>query len=293
MKVFIDDNMTLAVDLPRSDNMLRAARAALLAIHAVAGPLHENVPIPRDWMEALTKLAAEAAQEEIKLALGWLLNLRRLLVSLPSNKADCWARDVQTMLDRGTTTAAEIGTAIGRFVHFLGRLRGLEARAKKRHRSKITEKCREDLELVKTFINAARNGVDMNLLTYRLPNWGHRGDSCPFGMGGYNHLMIAWRWYIPAHIQNRATNNLLEHLATIVGVWVDIKAGRLKKGDCALSMGDSTTSSGWLVKSNWNDDPELTDSETANPIQEEIRLEVSCHHAKMMLENEICEYSQW
>jgi hypothetical protein len=47
------------------------------------------------------------------------------------------------------------------------------------------------------------------------------------------------------------------------------------------------------VKSNWNDDPELTDSETADPIQEEIRLEVSRHHARMMLENEICEYSQW
>ena len=211
-----------------------------------------------------------------------MLDLRRLLVSLPSNKADCWSRDVQTMLDRGTTTAAKIGTAIGRFVHvgmvlpkihhFLGRLRGLVAR------TKITKKCREDLELVQMFIRVARKGVDMNLLTYRLPNWGHRGDSCPFGMGGYNHFMIAWHWYIPPHLHNRATNNLLEHLATIVGVWIE-------RG--------LPTSTVWLVKSNWNDDPELTGSETVDPIQEEIRLEVSRHHARMMLENEICEYSQW
>jgi hypothetical protein len=32
---------------------------------------------------------------------------------------------------------------------------------------------------------------------------------------------------------------------------VDILAGRLKHGDCALSMTDSTTSAGWLRKSNF------------------------------------------
>jgi hypothetical protein len=75
-EVFIDDNCTLGVDLPGTDNLLCVESAAMLAIHAVARPRHENEPIPREWMEALNKLAAEAGATEIKLTLGWTLNLR-------------------------------------------------------------------------------------------------------------------------------------------------------------------------------------------------------------------------
>jgi hypothetical protein len=52
------------------------------------------------------------------------------------------------------------------------------------------------------------------------------------------------------------SNNLLEHLAAIIMPWIDIIAGRLKKGNCALSMTDSTTSEGWLRKSNFIKDGE-------------------------------------
>jgi hypothetical protein len=38
--------------------------------------------------------------------------------------------------------------------------------------------------------------------------------------------------------------------------WIDIFAGRLKKGDCELSMTNSTTSEGWLRKSNFIEDGE-------------------------------------
>jgi hypothetical protein len=67
---------------------------------------------------------------------------------------------------------------------------------------------------------------------------------------------------------------------------VDIIAGRITKGDCALSMTDSTTSEGWLRKSNFIKDGE-------DPIQAIIRLEVARHHATHYLSNEIQEYSQW
>ena len=133
----------------------------------------------------------------------------------------------------------------------------------------------------------------MNLLSYRLPTWAHRGDSCPVGMGGYNHLGCCWRWSIPTELQNRVTNNLLEHLANKIRVWIDISNGTLQPGDCCLSMTDSTMSAGWLVKSNFNDDPELTDEEKGDPTQAAVRAEVCRKHAMMMLENDLCEYSQW
>jgi hypothetical protein len=37
-------------------------------------------------------------------------------------------------------------------------------------------------------------------------------------------------------------------LAAIITPWVDILTGRLKEGDCALSMTDNTMSEGWLRK---------------------------------------------
>jgi hypothetical protein len=144
------------------------------------------------------------------------------------------------------------------------------------------------------FTEIAEKGIDMNLLTFRLPNWVHRGDSCSIGLGGYNHWGFAWRWYIPSELQNRATNNLLEHMANIIVPWIDILAGCLKKGMCALSMTDSSTSAGWTRLSNFNGDPELTDEELKDDsIQQEVRREVCRLHATMMLEAEVCEYSQW
>ncbi len=68
--------------------------------------------------------------------------------------------------------------------------------------------------------------------------------------------------------------------------WIDIIAGRLKKDDCALSMTDSTTSEGWLRKSNFIEDGE-------DPIQATIRLEVARLNATHYLSTGIREYSQW
>ena len=109
-EVFVDDNLTVGVLLPKSDPetpiemddcTLRLERAVLLAIYITARPQHKDEPIPRDWMEAINKLVAEAGLEEIKLALGWQINLRLLLVSLPVNKAIAWDTDIRCLLKNG------------------------------------------------------------------------------------------------------------------------------------------------------------------------------------------------
>ena len=120
----------------------------------------------------------------------------------------------------------------------------------------------------------------MNLLVYRKPTKVYRSDSRPAGLGGYSSDGFAWRFYIHLWLKFRASNILLEHLAAVITPWIDIIAKRLGPGDCSLSMTDSSTSEGWLRKSNFKEDGE-------NPIQATIRLEVSRSDAKIIMENKI------
>lgn len=62
-EVFIDDNCTLGVDLPGTDNVLCVESAAMLAIYAVARPKHKDEPIPREWMEALISWQQKQEQQ--------------------------------------------------------------------------------------------------------------------------------------------------------------------------------------------------------------------------------------
>ena len=308
-EVYIDDIIGLAVDFPGSGNANRIERAALLAIYTAARALSPNEPIPRETMEARNKLFAEAAAEEIKRVLGWICNFRRLMISLPDDKARAWIGDVITMLETGRVAADFLESSIGRFVnvgmiipqvhHFLSRLRSLLRRAKKRRLpAPIDEDCKADLRLLKRVLELANDGISMNNLVYRKPTHPSRVDACPFGIGGYSVRRggIAWRWYLPEELLFRASVNLLEHLAHIVQIWYEILCGSLRKGDCALVMGDSTTSTGWYKKSNFDVDPELNPegtSKTMAPIEAEVRNDVCRHHALTVLENEIVEYAQW
>ena len=294
--VYIDDTVGLTVDIEDSDNIIRLERALLLAIHAAARPKDASEPIPREEMAALNKLLAEARLEEVKTILGWVFDFRRLTVSLPENKFTAWSEAISKVLDERTVCAKEIETIVGRLVHlslvlpsvnhFLSRLRELHRRAINRRSIKVTEIYAEDLKLMLYFLKKARDGVDMNMIVYRKPTHAYRSDSCPMGLGGYSHEGWAWRYYLPSHLQFRASNNLLEHIASIITPWIDIIAGRLQPGDCSLSMTDSSTSEGWSRKTNFKEDGD-------DPIQATVRLEVARGHAQRFMENEIKDYSQW
>jgi hypothetical protein len=116
-EVYIDDTFTQTVDLPGSDNVLKAERAVLLAIHTLARPISDEEPIPRETMAALEKLLAETGMEETKLMLGWLLDFRMLMISLPDNKAIAWSQEIADMLKEGKTKAKRLERNIGRFVN--------------------------------------------------------------------------------------------------------------------------------------------------------------------------------
>ena len=296
-EMYLDDLIGLTIDIPNTDNRARAERAPLLAIHTCARPVLAQEPTPRETMAAKRKLKAEAGLTEVKMILGWKWDLRQLIISLPFNKYTSWSAGLLTMITEGTVTTAHLETTIGRlghlalvipFVHhFLSRLRELHTRASrgKRHSTQIPPNCIADLKLMNFFLSKAHEGVDMNQIAFRRPTHVYRSDSCPAGLGGYSHLGFAWRFYLPDDLLFRASNNLLEHIAAIITPWVDILAGRLKRGDCTLSMTDSTTSKGWLRKTNFLEDADL--------VQASVRIQVAREHAMRYMNHEIRDYSQW
>jgi hypothetical protein len=143
-----------------------------------------------------------------------------------------------------------------------------------------------DLQLMLAVLDRAYEGINMNLLTYRLPDAQSKVDACPRGMGGYSRKGRAWRFIIPTHLLGRAHINLLEFLAILVSVWLDIIEGDVKALDCLLVMGDSTTAVGWLHKTRiMNKDMKVEDFQA--------RTKVARKLATLVIENNLCLYSQW
>ncbi len=296
--IYIDNLVGLGLNLPRCDNRRRSEAAPLLAIDACSRCIAPDEPIPCLNMAALHKLSAEGRLKETKMILGWLWDFRRLTISLPIDKYHAWSAAISKMIDEKTTTTKDLDTTIGRLTHlsmiipfvhhFLSRLRELFQKSKRTRRrtTHITAICIDDLRLMRDcFLAKAHEGISMNQIAYRRPMHVYRSDSCPAGMGGYSAEGFAWRFPVEGDLKFRASNNLLEHLASVISPWVDILAGRLKRGDCLLSMTDSTTSEGWLRKTNYKEDDD--------GVQATIRIELARSHASRLLDAGIREYSQW
>ncbi len=154
--MYLDNLVGLAIDIPGTDNIIRAERAPLLAIHTCARPVHADEPIPRLNMASLQKLKAEAALSEIKTILGWVWDQPRLIMSLPENKYIAWSNDICTVILSARIKTHDLETTIGQLTHlslvvphvhhFLSRIWELHTRAQrnKRRHSIIPNICLED-----------------------------------------------------------------------------------------------------------------------------------------------------
>jgi hypothetical protein len=208
--VYIDNLIQTAVIIDGTNNAIRGKCTTLLAIDACAQPKHQNKPILCKEMEAHNKLEAEVGLEECKTILGWLADMRCLLLSLPNNKLVAWTAIIKKVIEQGTTMAKEMESIIGRlghlgmaihFVyHFLSRLRNLQERAKSRRSININEECRNNLQFMIGMIKRAHNGINLNIIVYPRPTHVYHLDSCPAGLGGYSNNGFAWHWYLLPHL---------------------------------------------------------------------------------------------
>jgi hypothetical protein len=150
----------------------------------------------------------------------------------------------------------------------------------------IPQPCRDNLKLMMLFIEKAFTGVDMNLTSFMRPTHIYRSDSCPFGLGCYLHKGFAWRLELQEQYCFRASINLLEIIALIITPWMDMMAKRIQSGGCVLSMMDSTTSAGWLKRTNFSE-------EAIDPIEATICLKIARKHASLFIHHNTKEYLQW
>jgi hypothetical protein len=292
---YIDDLTTVTVDI--DNNQAKCSAAVLTAIHILGRPVDKDDPIKRVDLVSISKLIAEAALEEWKILLGWKLDTRSLIISLPFEKYRAWSDGIIDIINRQHTTHGELETLIGRLghvtliipysKHFMSRLRKLMFRAKNRRQIKTSQTITEDLKLHLDFLKIAHTGISMNLLTYRAVTRLYRSDACPAGVGGYSSKGRGWRLSIPPEYQLRMTLNMLEHLGTIIGPWVDIIENNLPPFSCILAMSDSTTAAGWLRKSNFKD------NESESTEMTEAKIKLSRDHAMRLLTNNCKDYSQY
>ncbi len=94
--IYIDDSIGVIPDL--GENSLKLSRVLPLAIHTLARPLDSSDKIPRKDIISMKKFRAEGRLEEVKRILGWDLNTRTMLLSLPEDKLRDWSRDIDKLV---------------------------------------------------------------------------------------------------------------------------------------------------------------------------------------------------
>jgi len=294
--VYIDDTITVYPEL-NSKDCRKAECAVLLALFTAARAVDKNDPIKRADITSISKLLAEARPEEHKIILGWKLDSRSLTISLPIEKFIAWTNIIDNIVQSGVSTANELESMIGRLghvstilpysKHFMSRIRQAQERAKNRRSLKLNNEVIQDFIFHRNMLEKAHKGISFNLLTFRKVTHLYKSDACPFGMGGHSHRGRAWRFYIPAEFRFRMTINMLEHLASVIGPWIDIIENNLEEFSCVLSLTDSSTTEGWLRKSNFkynnNESMEMTS----------VKLDISRGHAMRLMNNNCKDYSQW
>ena len=293
--VFIDDIITVGADI--NDNLERIKAGPCTVMHAIAHQTHSPSSVTRQDFIAEDKNDAEGAPEEVKIVLGWEINSRELKIKLPKHKFIAWNNQLQSFFTRRTAGAKDLQSILGRLEtvatiipmmgHFLNNIRHTEIRASASGKNQLLNKRTvEDFKLAAHFLIRARDGVNMNLITFRKPTLIYINDACEHGIGGFATHGRAWTWIIPPHLRGRAHINLLEFMAQLVSIWIDVIEKKIQPLDCLLGMGDNTASMGWLRRANFR---ELNESDKEWYAKQQTARKL----ATLVLNSNTVLYRQW
>jgi hypothetical protein len=181
--------------LPRHpENLARKPHVVPLAMHVTSRPhAGKDEPILRRDILSLPKLLVEGAPAEQQIVWGWLLDTRRLLVSLPEDKCLAWIAAIKKFMKLKGGMKEGINTledqlnhaayVIPLAWHFLTQIRAASnSRMNKKSWIKLTRLLLADLELWIALPRRANIGISMNLIVTQRPSWLNWSDSCPFGL---------------------------------------------------------------------------------------------------------------
>lgn len=275
--VFIDDIVTTFLDTP--ENIARAPAAVPLATHVFTRPLAEDEHVVREKFIAQDKLAAEGNPSEIKTILGWIVNTRLLLISLPSDKYTVWCDDITSISKVRHCKRKTLEQLIGRLNHtsliiptarfYLGPLRFRLSKGK-HDNSTIFFNSSDDklLQLWLHFLHLAHKGINLNLTTLRQPTNIIITDACPAGLGGYSiRSGKAWRYQIPTNINTTTiSNNSFEFLASVVGILTEQENNFIPPFGNVLALTDNSSCACWLHRNSFNKIAHPTNTEIATTL---------------------------
>ncbi|KAI2509039.1 hypothetical protein MHU86_5415 [Fragilaria crotonensis] len=261
---FIDDLINVFLDTP--ENCRSQPHVVPLAIHVTSRPHagDDKEPIPRRPLLSLTKLIAEGSPAEVQIVLGWRLDTRRLLITLPDDKFRAWTGEIDDMTRKGYCRFQELDH--NRIIRIQGEVN-------------------EDLRLWKTILARANQGVSLNLIVTREPDRICWSDACPVGLGGYSLSGQAWRIKIPRSSiihGHKGVNNLLEFVGMIVNIWLECLDSNTNQS-CILAIGDNTSAIGWLYK---------TSGLESSSMEHKAHLFAARHLATILMKYDCCIASQ-
>ena len=265
---FIDDIIDCHLDTGESRN--RSGHIVQMAVHVMSQPHagEDCEPVPRKPLLGPDKLEAEGRSSERQIVLGWEIRTRDLKVALPYDKHLAWRDDLAAIIRAARVSRKELESMIGRlnhasFViplsrHFLNEIRRKcdmgQTRQAVRQMLRLNKDEIADLKLWLEFLDLARKGISINILTIRTPTRLAWSDSCPFGLGGYSLKGRAWRIRVPSDCPfygDDTVNNLLEFLGMAISIMLLLKEAAEDKEDhpCILVLGDNTSAISWIFRS--------------------------------------------
>jgi hypothetical protein len=265
---FIDDIIDCHLDTDRIRR--RTGHIVQMAVHVMSRPHagEDLEPVPRKPLLGPDKLEAEGRSSERQIVLGWEIRTRDLKVALPYDKHLAWREDLVTIIRAGKVTRKDLESMIGRLNHasfliplsrhFLNEIRKKCETAQIGPAARQTVRLNEheiaDLKLWIEFLDLARKGISINILTVRTPTRMAWSDSCPFGLGGYSLQGRAWRIRIPHDCPfygDDTANNVLEFLGMAISVLLLLREAAEDQEDhpCILVLGDNTSAVSWIFRS--------------------------------------------
>ena len=186
------------------------------------------------------------------------------MISLPRHKMLAWINDIDCYIRAKLFKHHPFESLVGKLTHvttiiplskcFLSQFYPLLNISSKRGTCHLSELACSDLAFWKFLLRKAHAGLSLNLLSMRVPTHLYKADASSVGIGGYSLSGRAWRWQLPPHLLGRASINLLEFLASLVGPWIDIIEGNLPEYSSCLCEGDNRSAICWLTNANFSSD---------------------------------------
>jgi len=99
----------------------------------------------------------------------------------------------------------------------------------------------------------SEEGVSTDNLTFTKITTHLITDACEYGIGGFNiDTGFAWRHKLPLWMTKSFHINLIEFIASVVAIWLELLQNKSIKHPKILALSDNSSTIGWLYKSNFN-----------------------------------------